>query len=218
MDFNFGLFVKILPQLWQGFLMTLLLSVLGMIFATVIGMFVGIARLSKSRWLTIPTTLYVEIVRGTPLMLQILIIYYALPSIGINLEKIPAGVFALAFCYGAYISEIFRAGIQSIERGQVEAARSIGMTTAQSMRYVILPQAIRRILPPLTNDFVAMLKDSSLVAIIALFELTTTARYISTSSGNVFTPYIGAALFYLLITIPVSRLVVLLEKKLGVGQ
>ncbi|MCX5975895.1 MAG: amino acid ABC transporter permease [Coprothermobacterota bacterium] len=218
MDFNFSLFVKILPQLWQGFLMTLLLSVLGMFFATIIGMFVGIARLSKSRWLTIPTTLYVEIVRGTPLMLQILIIYYALPSIGINLDKIPAGVFALAFCYGAYISEIFRAGIQSIERGQVEAARSIGMTTTQAMRYVILPQAIRRILPPLTNDFVAMLKDSSLVAIIALFELTTTARYISTSSGNVFTPYIGAALFYLLITIPVSRLVVLLEKKLGVGQ
>ncbi len=218
MDFNFSLFVKILPQLWQGFLMTLLLSVLGMFFATIIGMFVGIARLSKSPWLTIPTTLYVEIVRGTPLMLQILIIYYALPSIGINLDKIPAGVFALAFCYGAYISEIFRAGIQSIERGQVEAARSIGMTTTQAMRYVILPQAIRRILPPLTNDFVAMLKDSSLVAIIALFELTTTARYISTSSGNVFTPYIGAALFYLLITIPVSRLVVLLEKKLGVGQ
>ncbi len=218
MDFNFDLFVKILPQLWQGFLMTLLLSVLGMFFATVIGLFVGIARLSKTRWLTIPTTLYVEIVRGTPLMLQILIIYYALPSIGINLEKIPAGVFALAFCYGAYISEIFRAGIQSIERGQVEAARSIGMTTGQAMRYVILPQAIRRILPPLTNDFVAMLKDSSLVAIIALFELTTTARYISTSSGNVFTPYIGAALFYLLITIPTSRLVVLLEKKLGVGQ
>jgi polar amino acid transport system permease protein len=218
MDFNFSLFVKILPQLWQGFLMTLLLSVLGMFFATIIGMFVGIARLSKSRWLIIPTTLYVEIVRGTPLMLQILIIYYALPSIGINLDKIPAGVFALAFCYGAYISEIFRAGIQSIERGQVEAARSIGMTTTQAMRYVILPQAIRRILPPLTNDFVAMLKDSSLVAIIALFELTTTARYISTSSGNVFTPYIGAALFYLLITIPVSRLVVLLEKKLGVGQ
>jgi len=218
MDFNFDLFVKILPQLWQGFLMTLLLSVLGMFFATIIGMFVGIARLSKTPWLTIPTTLYVEIVRGTPLMLQILIIYYALPSIGINLEKIPAGVFALAFCYGAYISEIFRAGIQSIERGQVEAARSIGMTTTQTMRYVILPQAIRRILPPLTNDFVAMLKDSSLVAIIALFELTTTARYISTSSGNVFTPYIGAALFYLLITIPVSRLVVLLEKRLGVGQ
>ncbi|MEI6308805.1 MAG: amino acid ABC transporter permease [bacterium] len=218
MDFNFSLFVKILPQLWQGFLMTLLLSVLGMFFATIIGMFVGIARLSKSPWLTIPTTLYVEIVRGTPLMLQILIIYYALPSIGINLDKIPAGVFALAFCYGAYISEIFRAGIQSIERGQVEAARSIGMTTTQTMRYVILPQAIRRILPPLTNDFVAMLKDSSLVAIIALFELTTTARYISTSSGNVFTPYIGAALFYLLITIPVSRLVVLLEKRLGVGQ
>jgi polar amino acid transport system permease protein len=218
MDFNIELLVKILPQLWQGFLMTLLLSVLGMIFATILGMFVGIGRLSKTPVLTIPLSIYVEIVRGTPLMLQILIIYYALPAIGINLDKIPAGVFALAFCYGAYISEIFRAGIQSIDRGQVEAARSIGMTGSQTMRYIVLPQAIRRILPPLTNDFVAMLKDSSLVAIIALFELTTTARYISSSSGNVFTPYIGAALFYLLITIPASRLVILLEKKLGVGQ
>ncbi len=217
MDFKFDLLWQILPQLWNGLQMTLLLSVLGMALGTFIGLFVGMARLSKSRALTWPTNFYVEVIRGTPLMLQIMIIYYALPSLGLNLSKVPAGIIALGFCYGAYISEIFRAGIQSIERGQVEAARSLGMTGGQAMRLVILPQAIRRILPPLTNEFVALLKDSALVSMIALFELTTTARYISSQSANAFTPYIGAAIFYLLVTIPASRLVILLERKLRVG-
>lgn len=217
MDFRLDLFVEILPQLWKGMQMSLLLTFLGMALAIVVGLVVGIARLSKSAFLTWPTNIYVEVVRGTPLMLQILVIYYALPHLGINFGQVTSGFFALGICYGAYISEIFRAGIQSIERGQREAARSLGMTGAQAMLYIILPQAVRRILPPLTNEFVAMLKDSALVAIVALFELTTTARYISSSSGNVFTPYIGAALFYLIFTIPISRLVIVMEKRLRAG-
>jgi len=217
MDFRVDLFWQILPQLWKGMRMSLLLTFLGMALAVVIGLIVGIARISKNPFLTWPTNIYVEVVRGTPLMLQILVIYYALPHLGLNFGQVTSGFFALGICYGAYLSEIFRAGIQSIERGQGEAARSLGMTGAQAMLYIILPQAIRRILPPLTNEFVAMLKDSALVAIVALFELTTTARYISSSSGNVFTPYIGAALFYLIFTIPISRLVIVMEKKLKAG-
>ncbi len=161
------------------------------------------------------STTYVEIIRGTPLLVQILIVYFGLPAIGINLQPEPAGIIALSICSGAYIAEIVRAGIESVPKGQMEAARSLGMSYLQAMRYVILPQAFRNVLPALGNEFIALLKDSSLLSVISIVELTRVGRQIVNTTFNAWTPFLGVALFYLLMTIPLSRLVSYSQKKLG---
>jgi len=156
----------------------------------------------------------VEVIRGTPLLMQLLIIYYALPSFGINLGAITAAIVGLSINSAAYTGEIFRGGIQSIEKGQMEAARSLGMSYFQAMRYVILPQAFRRILPPLTNEFVSMLKESSLASTLAVTELLRAGREIVAWKANVFSPFLGVTLIYLLMTLPLTRLSIWMEKRL----
>ena len=149
--------------------------------------------------------------------MQIIFTYYALPYVGINLPAPIAGIVALSLNSGAYVSEIFRAGMESIDKGQIEAARSLGMSYIQTMRYVIIPQTIRRVLPPLTNEFVALIKDSSLLSVIAIAELLRTSKEMMTWKLNP-SSLTAAAIIYLIITLPLTRLVSYMEKKLKKGE
>ncbi|WP_290623826.1 MULTISPECIES: amino acid ABC transporter permease [unclassified Archaeoglobus] len=217
-QFDVELFVQILPDLAFGAMVTLKLTVLSIIFGLIIGTVAGLGRVSKNFLPFAISTAYVEVIRGTPLLVQILIVYFGLPAIGINLQPEPAGIIALSVCSGAYIAEIVRAGIESIPIGQMEAARSLGMTYLQAMRYVIFPQAFRNILPALGNEFIALLKDSSLLSVISIVELTRVGRQIVNTTFNAWTPFLGVALFYLMMTIPLSRLVSYSQRKLGVYE
>src|SRR5450830_1921871 len=146
-------------------------------------------------------------------LLLILIVYYALPTIGLNLPRFPAAVVSLAVCYAAYIAEVFRAAVESIPKGQSEAAFSLGMNRAQALRHVILPQTFRRVLPPLANEFAALIKDTSLVSVIAMQDLLFNAKIIGARTANFLSPLIGAALIYLIMTTPVMQWSRNLEKK-----
>jgi len=152
-------------------------------------------------------------VRGTPALLLILIVYYALPIIGVNLPQFPAAAVSLAVCYAAYIAEVFRSAVESIPKGQSEAAFSLGMSQTQSLRHVILPQTFRRVLPPLANEFAALIKDTSLVAFISMQDLLFNAKIIGARTYNIMSPYIGAAIIYLIMTTPVMQWSRSLEKK-----
>ncbi|MCS7201596.1 MAG: amino acid ABC transporter permease [Dictyoglomus sp.] len=218
MDFNFELFIESIPYLLKGAAMTLRLTLISVSIGIILGLIISLGRISKNPLFRYPASIYVEVIRGTPLLMQLLIIYYALPSIGLNLPAITAAITGLSLNSAAYVGEIFRGGIQSIEKGQMEAARSLGMTYFQAMRYVILPQAFRRILPPLTNEFASMLKESSLASTLAVTELLRSGRELVAWKANVFSPFIGVTLFYLIMTIPLTRLSSYLEKRLKKGD
>jgi polar amino acid transport system permease protein len=153
---------------------------------------------------------YIDLFRGLPLLLLFVFIYYGLPLVGVSFNAITSGVLGLTLCYGAYSAEIFRAGIQAIPRGQMEAARSLGMSGGQATRYVILPQAIRLVIPPLTNEFIAMIKDTSLMSVITVPELLFTAKEKMGVAANP-TPLTVAAIIYVIFTIPLIRLASRLE-------
>ncbi len=180
-------------------------------------MIISLIRISRIRIFRFLAAVYIDVIRGMPLLLQIFLIYFGLGYLGINLSRFWAGVFALSICYAAYEAEIFRAGIESIHKGQMEAARSLGMGYLKAMRYIILPQAVRRVIPPLSNEFIALLKDTSLVSVISLSEVLYTGREIMGKTANV-TPLVGAALLYLCLTIPLMRLVQYMEKRLSRGD
>lgn len=206
----------------QGLWLTLQISVYSIFFGIIIGVCGGIARLSSNpafRWLS---TLYVEIIRGSPLLVQIYIWYFVLGTMvndllrksGVSeISPVGYGVIALSFFIGAYITETVRAGIQSIHRGQIEAARSLGMSYTQAMQYIILPQALRRILPPLAGDFIGLIKDSSLLGIIAVRELTKATREAITTSLQPFEFFFTCALMYLVLTFTLSVIVQTLERR-----
>ena len=209
-----------------GLWITLKLSIIATIAGIIIGIIGGIARLSSNPALKWTTIIYVEIIRGSPLMVQILIWYFVFGTV-INdllaangLGRLSAfwyGVASLACFAGAYVTEIVRAGIQSIHKGQTEAARSLGMSYAQSMRYIILPQALRRILPPLAGQFISLIKDSSLLGIIAIRELTKAAREAVTATLQPFEVYFLAAILYLVLTFTLSMAVQKLERRMAVS-
>jgi polar amino acid transport system permease protein len=209
-----------------GLWLTLKLSIIATIAGIIIGIIGGIARLSSNPALKWSSMVYVEIIRGSPLMVQILIWYFVLGTV-INdllatngLGRLPAfwyGVASLACFAGAYVTEIVRGGIQSIHRGQTEAARSLGMSYAQSMRHIIMPQALRRILPPLAGQFISLIKDSSLLGIIAIRELTKAAREIVSASLQPFEIYFLVAILYLVLTFTLSMAVQKLEKRMAVS-
>ena len=214
-QFDPQLFIKILPQLAEGAWVTIKITTISITIGLVIGVIMGLGRVSKNSIYKGFSTVYVEFIRGTPLLVQIMLVYYGIPALGINLPPYPAGILALSINSGAYIAEIVKAGIQSVHKGQMEAARSLGMTYLQAMRYVILPQAFRNVLPAIGNEFIALLKDSSLVSVIAIVELTRVGKQINSMTFNAWTPLLGVALFYLLMTLPLSRLVQHAEKRLG---
>jgi glutamine transport system permease protein len=205
------------PMLLQGTGVTLELTFLSVILGTVLGLILGLGRLSKNPILRWPSLLYITFFRGTPLFVQILLIHFALlPTLfGHGMDPFISGVVALTLNSGAYIAEIFRAGIQSIDRGQMEAARSIGMTYAQAMWNVIIPQAFRRMLPPLGNEAIALSKDSSLLAAISGGELAYQAKTMFGATTLTWESFLTAALIYLCITLILAQIVSLLEKKYG---
>ncbi|MBM3707403.1 MAG: amino acid ABC transporter permease [Actinobacteria bacterium] len=215
--FSISVIREVLPFLLKGALLTIIFSAGSEFFGIILGLVSSIVRVTRTKVLSQLMIVYVDLFRGTPLLMQIIFVYYALPYLGINLPAPVAGIVALSLNSGAYVSEIFRAGIESIERGQMEAARSLGMSYAQAMRYIIIPQTIKRVLPPLTNEFVALIKDSSLLSVIAISELLRTAREMMTWKLNP-SSLTAAALIYLIITLPLTRLVNRMEQKLKRGE
>jgi polar amino acid transport system permease protein len=199
--------------LLQGLKITLTISLAGLFFALIIGTLTAVLRLSNSfvgRGLAV---LYLEISRNTPLLIQIFFIYFVLgPALG--LERLPAAILALSLFEGAYTSEILRAGIQSVAAGQVEAARSLGLTTFATYRHIILPQALRTVLPPLTSQAISLIKDSALVSTIAIYDLTMQAQAIIAETYLTFEIWFTVAAMYFAITFLLSLLVGILEKRL----
>jgi len=208
-------YLAILKFLPDGILVTFQVTVAAIILALVIGLFTGLGRISKNRVINGIASIYVEVIRGIPLLVQLFYIYFALGRV-VNLPAIVSAVIAMAVCYGAYMGEIFRAGIESIHEGQMEAARSLGMTSSQAMIHVILPQAFKTILPPVGNEFVALLKDSSLVSILAVSDLLRRGREYAAESFTYFETYTMVALMYLIITLFLSKLVSIMEERIRV--
>lgn len=211
--FRWDLLRDALPLLLRGARLTLVLTALSLVFGITGGLLLALARLAPFKLFRPFAAIYVEVVRGTPLLMQIYVIYFVLPAVGIELSSFVAGVLALSINAAAYTSEIFRAGIESIDSGQMEAARSLAMDYRLAMRWVILPQTVRRVLPPLTNEAVALLKDSSLVSVVALSELMRVGKEIATNSGSPTTVYLTVAMFYLAMTLPLTWLVRRLEDR-----
>lgn len=214
MDFQLTIFLEAFPLLLRGAWVTLYLSLISTSIGMILGLLVGVARVSRLRAIRATATVYTEVIRGTPLLMQLIVLYYGLPSVGINLEAVAAGIIGLSANSAAYVGEIFRAGIQSVGRGQREAGMASGLTRLQTMRYIIIPQAFRLVLPPLTNEFVTMLKDSSLVSTLAIAELLRTGREIVAWKVNVFSPFAGVTLLYLAMTLPLTHLARHLERRI----
>jgi len=210
-------YLRILLFVPDGILVTFEVTMASILLALVIGLFTGLGRLAKNRLVNGIASLYVEVIRGIPLLVQIFYIYYALGRI-VRIPDLYSAVIAMAVCYGAYMGEIFRAGIQSIPRGQMEAARSLGMTHAQAMRHIIIPQAFKVVLPPIGNEFIALLKDSSLVSILAVSDLLRRGREFASESFTYFETYTVVALIYLALTLFFSRLIGHMEERLGVDK
>jgi len=226
---------RIVVFLEDGIRVTLGITVVSFFSIVVVGLVGGMGRISKNRVINGIASVYVELVRGVPLLVQLLFIYYASPIvmrdlgrrmatswpalsallIGIKLNPFVAAVLGMTLCYGAYMSEIVRAGIESIPKGQMEAARSLGMSYFQSMRYVILPQAVRVILPPVGNEFVSLLKDSSLVSVVAVADMTRRGREFMASTFLALETWMMVALLYLVMTLFFARVVAYVERKMS---
>lgn len=203
--------------LMTGLWTTIWLSAISSVMALFIGLCTGLARISKNYVVSMLAAIYIEIIRGTPLLVQIFIAYFFIGTV-FNLSRNVAGIGALALFAGAYVAEIVRAGIQSIPRGQMEAARSLGMTVPQAMMDIILPQAFKRILPPLSGQFISLIKDSSLVSVIAITDLTKSGREIITSTFATFEVWLVVAAMYLIVTSVLSQLVFYMERRLAVSD
>ena len=214
MQFNFDLVVNSFPLLLVGAGVTIKITALSVALGVVIGLFVGIARISRLRILRVLAAVYVDFFRGTPLLVQIFLVYFALPVItGQRVDPFVAAIGSCGINSGAYVAEIFRAGIQSIDKGQMEAGRSLGMTWVQTMRYIIVPQAFKRVIPPLGNEFMALLKDSSLVSVIGFEELTRRGQLIIAKTYGSLEIWISVAVIYLAMTLTISRFVAYLERR-----
>ena len=198
----------------DGILVTFQVTVFSIAMALVIGLITGLGRISRNKYVNLIASTYVEIVRGVPLLVQLFYIYYALGRF-VRVPDLLAAVIAMSFCYGAYMGEVFRAGIASIPVGQTEAARSLGFNRAQTMYYVVLPQAWRTILPPVGNEFIALLKDTSLVSILGVADLLRRGREFASESFEYFETFTMVAVIYLIITLILSKLVSIMEERLS---
>ena len=208
----------ILPPLLQGTGVTLQVFAITLVLSVPLGLALALMRISRFKTLSGLVNGYIWLMRGTPLMLQMLFIYFALPFvpvIGIRLPDFPAAIVAFVLNYAAYFAEIFRAGIQSIDRGQYEGARVLGMTYAQTMRRIVLPQVIKRILPPISNETITLVKDTSLIYVLAMNDLLRAARGIVQRDFTT-TPFLVAAAFYLIMTLVLTYGFQRLEKKYAV--
>lgn len=209
MDF----YIDILPTLLRGAALTMALTGASMALALVIGLAAALGKLTPVapvRWVAY---WYVEIIRGTPLLVQLFLIYFGLPQYGIQLDPFVAGVLGLSINYGAYLAEVYRAGIQSIAQGQREAGESLGMGRAQIMRWIILPQAFKVVIPPIGNYFISLIKDSALASTITVAELMRAANLEVAQTFRSFDIYLLVAAMYFALSFPISRLLQRLERR-----
>lgn len=225
-----------LPLMLQGAVISLLITLIGIVLGSIIGLAAGLARLSKTKSIRLVGTAYVDFFRGSPLFVQIMLVYFGIPRLlkllheqwvlsggdpfmtNFAMNIWVAAILSISLNSGAYIAEIFRAGVQSIEKGQVEAARSLGMTNAQAMRYIILPQAFKRVIPPMGNEFIMLLKETSLLSVIGFEELARKTQLEVARTYASFELWLTAAFIYLVMTFTFSRLVDRLERKLQTGD
>jgi His/Glu/Gln/Arg/opine family amino acid ABC transporter permease subunit len=209
-------FEIVIPRLLEGMALTLQLTLWSGLCGITLGLLLSLARIARSPWLAWPAAIYVTLFRGTPLLLQVLFIYFALPPLlDIRLDAMPSGILALSLNAAAYLTEIFRAAIQSIDKGQMEAARALGMSYAIAMRRIILPQTFRRLLPPVVNELAALSKDTSLVSVIALSEMLYVTQRMGAKYLTPWQVYAWAAVGYLLIVMTLSGLAGFFEKRLA---
>ncbi|MBE1553009.1 amino acid ABC transporter permease [Sporosarcina limicola] len=216
MDFRFDIIIEYAPFLLKGLLYTIGLSVGGIVLGTVLGFFIALGKMSKFKLVRIPFIWYINFFRGTPLLVQLFLVHFGLmPLLMSPTNTVISALVALSLNSAAYVAEIFRAGIQSIDKGQDEAARSLGMGSRLTMGHIIFPQAFRRMIPPLGNEFITLLKDSSLAAIIATPELMYWGRAASGQYFRVWEPYLAVAFTYLLLTLSLTYLLNYVEKRLS---
>jgi polar amino acid transport system permease protein len=215
--FDFRGALNYLPDLLRGALVSVELTMSVMALSLVFGLVVALARLARLRALRATATLYVEVIRGTPCMLQLFYIYFVLPAFGINIPPFAAGVVGLTLNYSAYLSEVYRAGIQAVARPQVEAAMALGMSRRLAMRLVILPQALRIVVPPLGNYFISLFKDTALASTITVKELIFSGQIIAATNFQYFTIFTLAGAIYLGLSYPGSLGVQYLERRMRIG-
>ncbi len=208
--------------MFEGAKTTILISLVALVCGFILGLLICLMKMSKLKILKWPASAYIHILRGTPLFVQIFIIYFGLPQFGIQFPDIGpissdfvTGAFALSINSSAYVAEIFRSGIQSVDKGQMEASRSLGLGYVDTMKFVIIPQAVKNILPALANEFITLVKESAIISVIGVQDLMFRAGIVRTSIARAFEPYIAAAIMYLIITSVLSWLVGKLEKKLA---
>lgn len=214
MDFRWDIIWEYAPLLLKGTLWTILISIVSIALGSIVGLFIGFGKMSTRWYLTYPMASYINFFRGTPLILQIFLVHFGMvPLIFGSTNAILAAILALSLNSAAYTAEIYRAGIQSIDRGQREAAQSLGMTTFQTMRYIILPQAVRRMIPAFGNEFIVLIKDSSLVAVIAAPELMYWSNAMRGQYYRVWESYLTAALIYFILTYSLNKLLAYMERK-----
>ena len=217
-NFDFDIVISRLPILLNATLKTIELTLMAIFLGTMIGLFVALIKISQKKPLVLIGTMYTWIFRGMPLLVQLFIIYYGLPSIGIEFTAHQAAVMGLSLCGGAYIAEIIRAGIQSIDKGQMEAAYSLGMSWQQAMFRVIIPQSFKRLIPPMGNEFITLLKDTSLVAVISMVELLRAAQTQASSTFKPFEMYMTAGVIYLLLTTIFTIIFKKIEERLALSE
>ena len=223
-DLNFTFLEKYWPYFLTGARNTIMLAIFTVLLGTIIGVIIALMRLSKSKIVSFIAAAYTEIIRGTPLMVQIFIIFYGLDAIitfpkwvlwGISMDRFIPGIIAMSLNSGAYVAEIVRSGIQSLDKGQTEAARSLGMTGFKAMWYIVLPQAIKNILPALGNEFVTVIKESSIVSVISVADLMFNTSIVRGATYIPLEPLYVTALIYFVMTFTTSKILAAIEKKMG---
>ena len=210
---------------FKGLLMTLFLSFASVLLGIIIGFLITLGRMSKNKILSYSAKFYTDFIRGTPILVQVFLFYFGLPQIGIPIPEIPGipgsrevitGIVAISLNSSAYISEIYRSGLQSIDKGQIEAARSLGLSSSKTMRFVTVPQAVRRILPALFNEFITVTKESSIVSIVGLRDLMYVSSLVKAATYSAFESLIVIAVIYFILTSILTKILSVMERKLNV--
>ncbi|MEA2527010.1 MAG: polar amino acid transport system permease protein [Thermomicrobiales bacterium] len=214
MGFKWREIPDMMPSLLHGLRITVEATVIIMIIAMLVALPIALARMSRHWYVRVPATVYVQVLRGTPVLLQLFYLYYVLPFAGIRLDPWPAGVIGMSLAYSAYLSEIYRAGIEAIERGQTEAALALGMSHVKVMRVVVLPQAFRIVIPPIGNMFIGLFKDTSLLSILTLRELMFEGQLLAATTFRHITIFTVIAVLYLSVCWPSAAIIDRLERRL----
>jgi glutamine transport system permease protein len=217
-DFQINVVWESVPTLLSGTKLTVIITIVGLLIGFAIGAFTGLLKISRNYFFRKTAGIYIEGIRGTPIMVQVMFIYFGLPmAINTRIPPLTAGIIAIAINSGAYIAEIVRGAFQSIDQGQKEAGRSIGLTHFQTMLYVIWPQAFKRMIPPLGNQFIISLKDTSLLVVVGVGELTRTGQEIIAANFRAFEVWIAVAIMYLAMTLTLSAVLNYIEKKMDIN-